>query len=524
MKSVKLTGFAVVCSLIVIGFQNCSDVTVGMGFVEAPSKMATPPICRDVASAEVAPVELYKWDKENTVEPLFNNVMSSAVVGDLNKDGIPEILFTTFKGAAYDSEGIIRVLNGQDGKEMYSVTDPELRPFGTISPAIIDIDGDGLVEIFYLGKDRKSLIVLNFDGSKRWIYTLPAAVRVDDSLSATDLNSDGIADIIAPGVVVTEDANKQPKLLMSLEIASPFSFAANVQTFRVMNIVTNSGLLNHQGKVLFRYKRPGAPGIADLYPEVPGAEIIVVGGGYLAIHSAKGEVLYDHNLTEHTELSCSGSVGGGQPTVGDFDGNPQTLEIAVATGRSLTIFDSKGNKIAGSLTTDCSSRKTGVASFDFNGDGKPEIVYADEQHLRIYEMDGSNNLKIIWELLNPSGTLSEYPVVADVDNDGYANIVVVQNAYSYDSVPTSPYHNVKGIKVFGPAKKGAWMPTRSIWNENSYFISNVTDKLRPRSSTMMNGGFATSFKRNTFSDLEKEVRCDEAKDNTQDANNSEVSS
>ncbi len=496
---------------LVFFFQNCSDATMmSMQFVEAPSKYAPPPVCREVSSEEVKPVFMYQWDKTKSLRPEYNNVMSSAVVGDLDKDGIPEIIFTTFnESGAYTSAGIVRVISGKDGSEKFSVTADDLMAYGTTSPAIIDIDGDGFVEIFYIDVAGKNVIALNYDGTLRWKFAYSTVgARLDDSLSATDINGDGIADIIAPGMVISEGADRVPYQLISLDIVSAFSFAANVQSARYMNILTRLGVLDHTGKEVFKFETAGAPGVADLYADSPGSEVVVVGSGFLKIYSSKGEVLHAHDLREHTDSTCSGSVGGGQPTIGDFDGDPSTLEIAVATGKSLTIFDSKGYKIAGSLTTDCSSRKTGVASFDFNGDGKPEIVYADEQFLRIYEMDGSNNLKIIWEVPNPSGTLSEYPVVADVDNDGYANIVVVQNSY-FISKPESSYYGMYGVRVFGPNKAGSWMPTRNLWNENSYMISNVTDTLRPRVNTLMNGKFMTSFKRNTFQDLEKEVRCTE---------------
>lgn len=489
---------------LVIGFQNCSDATLAVNFSEKPLPYAPPPICRDVASAEVKPVFMYQWDKTNSQMPEYNNVMSSAVVGDLDKDGIPEIAFVAFhEGGNYNGAGVLRVINGADGVEKFSVVQDDLLAFGSISPLLIDIDGDGYGEILYVDKTLLNVVAINHDGTFRWKYAFRTTGQfIDDSLSATDLDGDGIAEIIAPGMVIGEK-DRAPYTYMMLDHFSTFTFAANLQTTRSMNFISRIGVMDARGKEVFKFSPAGAPGIADIDPSSPGSEVVVVGSGSLKIYAADGTVLQSHNLEEHTDVSCSGSVGGGQPTIGDFDGKPETLEIAIATGRSLTIFDSKGFKIAGSLTKDCSSRKTGVASFDFNGDGKPEIVYADEENLRIYEMDGSNNLQVIWEEFNPSGTLSEYPVVADVDGDGYANIVVVQNSYGRG-------YGKYGVRVFGPTEKDAWMPTRKIWNENSYMITNVTDNLRPRSNTLMNGNFVKAFKRNTFQDLAEEVRCDDS--------------
>jgi hypothetical protein len=38
-----------------------------------------------------------------------------------------------------------------------------------------------------------------------------------------------------------------------------------------------------------------------------------------------------------------------------------------------------------SQTQDCSSAFTGSSVFDFDGNGKAEVVYADEQYMRIYD-------------------------------------------------------------------------------------------------------------------------------------------
>ncbi|MFN3455708.1 MAG: FG-GAP repeat domain-containing protein, partial [Pseudobdellovibrio sp.] len=494
-------------------FQNCSGVISNeMSF--SVSSYATPPICRSVSADEARPVFMYQWDKTNSLKPEFNNVMSSPVVGDLDKDGFPEIVFTAFhEGGNYTGAGVIRVISGKNGAEKFSVVSDSLLAFASISPLLIDIDGDGFVEIFYLDAERKNVISLNHDGTLRWTYpNVASAIWVDDSLSASDLNGDGVAEILAPGIIISESLAKKPYLVNNLDFSTAYTFAANIQSTQYMNIVSAFGVMDMKGKKIFTYKDNegkdlwGHPSIADLYKDIPGVEIVVVSSGKLIIYSSSGQILYHHNLNEHTDIACSGSVGGGQATIGDFDGVSSTLEIAIATGRSLTIFDSKGSKIAGSLTVDCSSRKTGVASFDFNGDGKPEIVYADEQKLRIYEMDGSQNLKVVWEISNPSGTLSEYPVVADVDNDGYANLVVAQNSY-FIRDPLHPNYNQYGVRVFGPNKAGSWMPTRNLWNESSYMLSNVTDKLRPQGHTLINGEFATTFKRNIIHSLGKEVRC-----------------
>ena len=75
-------------------------------------------------------------------------------------------------------------------------------------------------------------------------------------------------------------------------------------------------------------------------------------------------------------------------------------------------------------TEDDSSRVTSSSVFDFNGDGAAEVVYNDECYFRVY--DGTSG-RVYLALPSLSRTSIENPVVADVDNDGNAEIVFVKN-------------------------------------------------------------------------------------------------
>lgn len=480
---------------ISVFYQNCSQQ--GLIFAEvselASQGIPEPPVCRPMEADEVAPRLHYSWDHSNSIEAEYNQVMSSPVVGDLDQDGFPEIVFTTFKGSAYTADGIVRVMNGLTGQVKWSAVQPEVRSYAVSSPLLLDIDGDGKGEVFFLHSSRKKIVALNHDGSTRWILDIPMDLaQCHDGFSGAKLNSQRISSIIAGPYIVTEDSSRRPFIDHTLdESGSCQSYPVFLSNYlsSPIQIVSASGVSNHRGEKLWNFLRPGSPAVADIIKEAIGNEVVVTGGGYLTIYNGMtGQVLVDRKLNEHSELICGkdakgeGIVGGGQASIGDFDGNPETLEIAVATGKSLTIFDNYGNKIAGSDTQDCSSLATGITSFDFNGDGKPEIIYADEQYLRIYEMDKSRELKVIWSTINPSGTLREYPVIADVDGDGYAELVVVANNYGYGYLYNTEAEkqatkNLTGLRVFKPHTERAWMPTRKIWNQHSYFSSHINDDL-----------------------------------------------
>jgi hypothetical protein len=79
---------------------------------------------------------------------------------------------------------------------------------------------------------------------------------------------------------------------------------------------------------------------------------------------------------------------------------------------------------------------------------------------------------VLFEACNTTGTLIEYPIVADVDNDGQADIIVASNAYGV----TCPDNGSKqaGIRIFG-SKSGTWVRTRRVWNQHTYHVTNINE-------------------------------------------------
>src|SRR5262249_17764789 len=151
--------------------------------------------------------------------------------------------------------------------------------------------------------------------------------------------------------------------------------------------------------------------------------------------------------------SWGATHGGGPPTIADFNGDG-TPDVGAAGGIGYVVFD--GMKLMdptvmgpstilwSSAAHDCSSASTGSSVFDFAGTGKAEVAYSDEYHLRIY--DGPTG-KVLITMCNTTGTLIEYPLVADVDNDGHADIVVVSNALGGITCPDDGSQQ-SGIRVF----------------------------------------------------------------------------
>ncbi|MEO1332861.1 MAG: FG-GAP-like repeat-containing protein [Myxococcota bacterium] len=160
-------------------------------------------------------------------------------------------------------------------------------------------------------------------------------------------------------------------------------------------------------------------------------------------------------------------------------------------------------------TQDNSSRVTGSSVFDFNGDGGAEVVYNDECFFRVYE--GINgDVRFIES--SESRTRIEYPIVADADNDGNAEILFgVSNesgfcasrsnsttAQSFEPGAPTDYNN--GIEVWSDSSD-LWVSARRIWNQHAYHVTNVTEnasvpRFEPKGWESTNGRFYNLYRSN----------------------------
>ena len=108
------------------------------------------------------------------------------------------------------------------------------------------------------------------------------------------------------------------------------------------------------------------------------------------------------------------------------------------------------------------SGASGASVFDFEGDGQPEVVYIDEVEMAAY--DGLTGALKFYSTEHASDTMMDYPIIADVDNDNHAEIVVCHANFG------------QAVSVYGD-RDASWAPGRKLWNQHAYSITNINDDL-----------------------------------------------
>ena len=124
------------------------------------------------------------------------------------------------------------------------------------------------------------------------------------------------------------------------------------------------------------------------------------------------------------------------------------------------------------------SGATGSVMFDFNQDGVAEIVYRDEETLRIIDGSGTEAIAINTFDNIRSNTGRDCPVVADIDGDGQAEILVTGWTGDTSSSPPGADGHNGHMRVFKSGSSASpWAPARSVWNQYLYNSVNVNEDL-----------------------------------------------
>ncbi|HIE31699.1 MAG TPA: tandem-95 repeat protein [Methanosarcinales archaeon] len=385
----------------------------------------------------------WTWNS-TTVEPNYNQVMMAPVAADLNGDGIPDIIFSTFN-RSWLAGGIIRAISGDDGSELFSVTDPEYRVQAGAEPAVADIDDDGMPEIL-VSKNSSEIICFEHDGSFKWNST----TRVGRlAVAVADLDQDGTPEIIAGRTVFNNDGTVRWTGTAGSSYASA---VADLDDDGMPEVVTGSAAYRYNGSIYWTSSPAGRPAIGN-FDSDPYPEIVVVGGDNVS--------LKEHDGTLKWGPVAMPARGNGPPVVADIDGDGE-LEIGVGGYDYYVAFETDGSIKWMAEIRDHSSRAAGSSAFDFDSDGSCEIIYSDELYHRIFR--GSDGA-VLFKTPGPSGTLIEQPVIVDVDSDGHVEIVFAVNNYAFAGNT--------GIEVYGNDE--CWPEARCIWNQHTYHITNVND-------------------------------------------------
>ncbi len=481
-----------------------------------------------------------KWHYQDNVvaTPIVINLTDDNGDGVIDEKDIPEVVFV-------NSSKYLKALDGKTGKLHAASSNRIFNQHNDIAAANIDNDDEIEVVVPSSQQSKNYLYAMVLrptvkDGvtTYKWVekYRSPEMTSLSEGWAdvhptIADVNADGVPDIVTTRGVIR--GNDWSKFQCTLKIANwstwyhNFFALADLDQDGKMEVIdtdiydastTGGGacqvLISHTNaaqsmkldgtaaKEDYRYTA-----VADLIedyndPAHPGElkpEIVRVRNGYVSVWKVYKTVVDGKPVWKQRRIweTQQTSTGGGNPVIADFDGDGQR-DIGVAGKYHYAVFNGQTGQIVwASKTIDASSYSTGSSVFDFEGDGIAEVVYRDETRIRIYsgqgagydedgkvidtDKDGYMDAKVLWWWPNTSGTVIEYPLIVDVDNDGRTEIVMVsQPQNQYGTLGNSSYQGPEwtnlptGIDVYRDTSDN-WVRTRRIWNQHAYHVTNINE-------------------------------------------------
>lgn len=403
------------------------------------------------------------------------NVLATPMVATFYSSGefsSPSIVFTSYNftdGGAQSCEssdpayyGVIRIIDGRTCAQQATIAMPTV--VASTSVAIADIGGDDSTPEIVAPRSDGGLVAWTLKPTG-WEVLWQTASTFGDTLcdwggpSIHDLDDDGIPEILFYGNVYDNNGNALDESLGAGPATGTgyIPVAADIDGDGTVELVTGTEIYGWD-KTLRKWQPktalPGGPGhlaVADFgtYPangaddrsHLDGiAEIALIRAGVAHVYTIDGREVFTANLQGTT------AGNGGPPTIADFDGDGR-VEFASAGATAYAVFDpdctgTPDPTTCASMTTngvlwadvsqDLSSNVTGSSVFDFDGDGRAEVVYGDECFTRVY--DGLTG-KVVYSRYRTSCTWYENPVIADVDADFNAEIVSTSNTNCAVSCP-----------------------------------------------------------------------------------------
>jgi hypothetical protein len=518
-----------------------------------PARPATPaPAYADAAGAYWSEGQAVTNDCGTGTLPLSAGLAiggSAPAAGDLDADGFPELVIPLETGGFHilSNRGEVLLTSPAD------VFEPTGSNF-TSAPALVNLNFDGMPEIVVgnrvisLVKDAGGAFAIDkiYVASSGGRGTQDQGILIyGPTVCAGDLSGDPGLEIAAGPTLYRLPASP-PAGCGTVAMPCPLETVWNAQSeLGAQQANGFCAVADVLGACTSRddcaAKPPGPANPLDGKPEV----ILISNGHLVILDGATGAVLRDEDLGTGGGLPNM-DESGGAPNVDDFDGDGFP-EIATALANFYAVIDLQApdatscpawgdvldqsnpppqtnparnpgttacmadadctlagttcNEIAKQcvclhngwrrVSEDDSSRATSSSVFDFNGDGAAEVVYGDECYLRIY--DGATGL-VYSALPSVSRTAIENPVIADVDNDGNAEIVFVQNnsfeqcdegdtdrnGWANDLLQNGANGTVAkdslpaGITVLGDPTD-TWVAARRVWNQHSYHVTNVLE-------------------------------------------------
>lgn len=399
------------------------------------------------------------------------------------------IFFTSHTGVLYKYTYNVNTNNFEEDKRVTFGNRNLGNYYRTGVPIVTDLMGDGHQQIILYDKiyDASTLELLIdaqlIPSTGKSIYSFGSGghqlthVQYASTMLAVDIDGDGIQEIIGGDCVY--------------KVNIDYNVPANNQYY-LYRRANKSPLDNTTDLELRNDIADGSAAIADF--DLDGyMDVVVVSGftpttpkGSVYVYNPRtGKIMHTNivnDIPKGDKYPTNVIYGPSAPFVGDIDGDgyPEICLTGFLTLRAYDLDGGNNLSLKWDLPTTDTSAATTLSIFDFTQSGKSQLIYRDQTQLRIIEDDnGTPVIRATFDnIISP--TINEYCIVADVNGDGAAEIIVTgSDRYvnpAGDLQSTGNYYGNGPIRVYASTSV-PWAPARPVWNQLAYNPLYVNDDL-----------------------------------------------
>jgi hypothetical protein len=371
------------------------------------------------------------------VSPVTGQLTDDNGDGMVNHFDIPDVAFTSY------SNGNLYILSGDGSGPI--CTQAGWRTDGGVIIADVDSDGENEVVGPLTGGQIRAVngaCVTEWTSAQSYTLLYPVT-------TAADLNADGVVEVISD-VAVVDGRNGSAVFTLAPANSSCWRapFTGDIDQDGDVEVILGPTVFSSNGAPMWSAQGGGTScfgGLANLDAD-PEAEVLISYGYDLIAHEHDGTPIWNATLAVPNP---------GPLCAGDIDGDSE-VEVIVPNGVFLTAYEADGAVKWSAPMLDASGA-AGCVVFDMNGDLTYEVLFADEDALRLYDGLSGN---VLWQNgQHGSVTYFETPTVADIDNDGSAEMLVVNSSGIY------------GLTVFGHNGSG-WPASGPTWGLHDFSATN----------------------------------------------------
>ncbi|NLK49938.1 MAG: T9SS type A sorting domain-containing protein [Candidatus Cloacimonetes bacterium] len=388
------------------------------------------------------------------------NIMRSFAMGDINGDGIPELVFTSRTGKVYAT-----ALDGTPVFE-YGIGSSFL-----FTPVLADIDGDGVNEIIAHSLDKK-LYALKGDGSLVDGFPVTFGASLPSEMAAADIDGDGSMEIILGTQsgelhVIKGDGQNLTGFPVNLQrsiTGAPLVLENN-------RIAVGAGpymvLVDTNGEILFETET----GTATQTGAVP-ADLTRDGNSEMVFTTMEGKLFaidQEGNILPGFPV-ITGAIFNTPPLIADLDGDIYLEILLQSYMNSVYAYNHDGSMVGGFPFCSDFNGNTPSTLVDLDNDGILRLVSGYSTGILVVNLRRPVTIKMPWITyrggLLRQGSYSSTGYVSSPDE----TIIPVQDALGQNYPnPFNPSTTISfSLSQAGPAKL-------AIYNLKGQLVRTLVD-------------------------------------------------